>query len=306
MKLLITGSSGTIGTRLFERLAGHHELVGIDKRHNSWFTGIDQQTIIADLRDSVQVKDLPADADMIIHLAANARVYELVKQPQLALDNMIINFNVFEFARQKGIKKIIFASSRETYGNIVGQHTVKEDLMRIENGESAYAVSKSSGEGMLHAYHNSYGIDFVILRFSNVYGMYDNSDRVIPLWFRQCFKNEDLTVFGRDKILDFTYIDDTITGILGVIKLFDEVKGQAFNISRGEGVSLLYVARKLKELTGSGNNIVIKDNRPGEVWKFTADITKAWQLLGYKPRVLIDNGLLKTTQWYKDHQGDNR
>ncbi len=299
MKILLAGSSGTIGTRLFEQLLKSHEVVGVDIKQNKWNRQLDALTISADLREIKELPCLPSDVDLVIHLAANARVYELVKKPELALDNILITFNVLEFMRENGIGKIIFASSRETYGNIMEERAVSEEAVRIEHCESPYAASKITGEALLHAYNKAYGIDFVIIRFSNVYGMYDDSDRVIPLWIRQSSKNEAIIVYGEDKVLDFTYIDDAVDGLMKAIDRFDQARGNTFNIAYGKGIRLLTVAQGMRRLLDANSEILTKENRTGEVWKFEADISKAKRLLGYQPKIGIEEGLEKTIQWYK-------
>lgn len=298
MRILLTGSSGTIGTRLFERLLPEHDVTGVDIRQNKWHLELNRKTVNLDIRQSDAMDNIDQDFDLIVHFAANARIYELVKDPGMALDNMLINFNVAEFARKRGIKRIIFASSRETYGNLRGG-PVSEEMMRVENCESPYSASKLMGEALHYAYERVYGVGFVIIRFSNVYRMYDDSDRVIPLWLRQCWRNEDLVVFGKKKILDFAYIEDSVTGVVKIIGQFDHVQGNVFNIAYGQGISLLYVAERIRELTGSRNQIILKENRPGEVWEYQADITKAKRLLNYAPAVDIEAGLQKTTEWYE-------
>jgi len=301
MKILITGSSGTIGTRLFEHLLPEHEVVGTDIVQNKWQPELNTCTIRLDLRKGEALDSLPADLDLVINLAANARVYELVKDPQRALDNILINFNVMEFMRRNSIGKIIFASSRETYGNIMAEKAIAEDTVRLENCESPYSASKITGEALAHAYSKVYGIDAVIVRFSNVYGMYDDSDRVIPLWLRQCLSGEDMIIYGKEKVLDFTYIDDTVAAVTSIIDRFDQVKGNTFNIASGKGVNLLSIARQIKELLKASSHIIEDNNRPGEVWKFEADISRARRLLNYEPKIDIEEGLKKTAAWYQKH-----
>ena len=300
MRILITGSSGTAGTRLFEQLLKRHEVTGVDTKRNTWHPYLNAHTINADLRKKRDILKLPKNFDIVIHLAANARVYELVKEPELAFDNILIHFNVLEFIRQNNLKRIIFASSRETYGNIAIRGTISEDMAKIENCESPYSASKISGEAMTRAYNEVYGIDFIIARFSNVYGMYDNSDRVIPLWIRQTLRGDKLVVYGKKKFLDFTYIDDTIDGITKMIDQFDNAKGTTLNIAYGKGLDLVSVAQGIRKLLKAKNEIVIEESRPGEVWRFEGNITKAKELLGYEPETGIEDGLKKTVAWYKD------
>lgn len=303
-KILVTGSSGTVGTRLCEKLSEeNYEIVGVDLNPNKWNDRINELTIIGDLRSKQTFENLPEDVDLVIHLAANARVYNLVIDPSLARDNFETLFNTLEFCRKGNIKKFIFASSREVYGNskqII--HTENEAYVR--NCESPYTASKIGGEALIHAYQQCYGINFIITRFSNVYGMYDDSDRVIPLFIKLTKENKDLVVYGKEKLLDFTYIDDTISGVLKCVENFDQVKNDVFNIASGEALSIIEVAQLIRKYTDSKNKIIIKENRTGEVVKFIADISKVTQKLSYEPKTTIDEGIKKSIEWYMERGYD--
>lgn len=302
MKILVTGSSGTIGTRLCERLIDEqYEVLGLDWEPNKWNKDIQTITTQIDLRDWNQLQALSADlqADLIIHLAANARVYELVEHPDRAQDNILTTFNVLEFARKNNIKKFIFASSRETYGN-TNAGILCEDKAKFQTCESPYTASKIAGEALAESYKRCYGIDVIILRFSNVYGMYDDSARVVPLFIRQAQKGEPLTVFGKEKCLDFTYIDDTVDAILLAIKKFDQAKNETYNIATGTGTAIAHLAERIKELTGSLSEIRMGQVRTGEIVKFVADISKAKERLGYQPKVDFEEGIKRAVEWYKE------
>lgn len=116
--ILITGSSGTIGTRLFEKLLeNNYKVVGFDKKENKWQESLNKMTIRGDLLKKEDIGKIPKNIDLIIHLAANARVYDLVLEPDLALENVVSTYNILEFARKSKVNKIIFLSSGETYRN---------------------------------------------------------------------------------------------------------------------------------------------------------------------------------------------
>lgn len=299
MKVLITGSSGTIGTRLMETLLSEgFEVIGVDKVKNKWITSLNKKIVIADLSKKENLSLLPKNVDIVIHFAANARVYELVKNPDMAMENIAVTYNVLEYMRQNKIEKIIFSSSRETYGNLLKDSKITEDQVRLENCESPYSASKIAGEVLIESYNKCFGIEFVIARFSNVYGMYDDSDRVIPLWIKQMRRNEGIVVFGKDKVLDFTYIDDTVLGIIKILNNFDKLKGETFNLAYGKGIKIIDVANSLKKLLTSTSNVKIEGNRTGEVWKFEADISKANKLFGFSPKVSFEEGLRRTVEWY--------
>ena len=298
--ILVTGSSGTIGTALCESLlARGYQFTGIDIHHNKWNDQIDRLTIISDLRKANFHTVLKKDFDLIIHLAANARVYDLVRRPKLARDNLLMVFNVLEFARANNIKRLIFASSREVYGNS-DNACRKENEVSISSCESPYSATKLGGEALFHSYSYCYDMVPVILRFSNVYGKYDDSNRVVPIFMQRAMNHKDLIVFGEQKILDFTYIDDCVNGIVRVIEKFDQVRGNTFNIASGKGTSIMQVADIIKRKTGSNSRIIIRGNRTGEVTNFIADITKAERLLGYNPKINIQAGVKRSLEWYRE------
>ncbi len=298
MRILVTGSSGTIGTRLCERLLQDGvEVVGADIRANAWNKKIDALTHRADLRDEKSLDGLKGDFDLIVHLAANARVYDLVKKPKDAFDNIAMTFNVLEFARNRGVGRVMFASSREVYGNF-GEARKSEGEVSLSRCESPYAASKMAGEALVTSYDKCYGIKSVIFRFSNVYGMYDESDRLVPILIRKLGRNEDVQIFGEDKSLDFTYIDDTVDGILATIKRFDAAAGKTINIATGRGTRLVEVAEKMKELMKSSSKLIIAASRTGEVTKYVADLSLAQETLGYAPKVSLEEGLKRSIDWY--------
>src|SRR3989344_6892372 len=273
-KILITGSSGTIGTRLFEKLLQEgFSVIGFDKQKNKWHKHLNNLTIVGNLLSGKDIKKIPKDIDVIVHLAANARVYDLVVEPDLALENVVTTYNILEFARKNKIKKIIFSSSREVYGNRKKSIAHEKDF-NLELSESPYSASKISNEAFVYAYKKCYGIDYIVLRFSNVYGMYDESDRFIPLMIKKMKNNEDISVFGKNKVLDFTYIDDCVNGIFLCIKKFHQEKNNIFNIAFGRGIKLIDVAKMIKKDLKSKSKITLKPNRTGEVVEYVADISK--------------------------------
>lgn len=277
-----------------------YSVIGVDIRSNPWNEEIDDLTIIADLCRPEDVDLLPGDIDMVIHLAAHARVYNLVINPELARDNFLMLFNMLEFCRNHLIPGFLFSSSREVYGSSKNGVDGEADA-DICRSESPYAATKIGSEALIHAYHRCYGINYIIVRFSNVYGMYDTSDRVIPLFIRRTQENQDLVVYGRDKRLDFTYIDDTVAGLIGCIEQFQGVKNSTFNIASGRSVSLVDVASLIRDAMGGSNAVVIKENRKGELVRSAINISKAKKELGYVPRVPIEDGIRRSISWYREY-----
>lgn len=275
-------------------------MIGADLVQNRWHEDLNSKTLIVDLRDRFEIqKKLPKDIDIIVHLAANARVYDLIADPSLARDNFETTFNMLEFAREQKVSKFVFASSREVYGN---SETVthSEGDVHIQHCESPYAASKVAGEALVYAYRKCYGLNCVTLRFSNVYGMYDISERIIPLFISRCKKEEDLIIYGEDKVLDFTYIDDCVDGIMKTLDASVPEAKEVYNIAYGEGTTLKDLAHLIQAHIGSKSSVIVKENRTGEVVHYIADIGNAKNDLGYSPKVSIEEGLRRAVQWYRE------
>lgn len=304
--ILITGSSGTIGTRLAERLLKlGYDIIGIDKKMNTWVSHVNRVTRKVNLLNYDALVKLVSGKliYLVIHLGANARVHNLVVAPELAKDNVISTINILEFCRRKNIKNFIFTSSREVYGNGVRTAKREGDIL-VDDTDNPYAASKIAGEAFVRAYAQCYDMRFVILRFSNVFGMYDKSDRIIPRYISQALRNEKMIVYGGKKILDFTYIDDTVDGILLAIQKLSVCHGRAYNISSGHGLRLKDVATTIKKMTGSTSKLSIEKNRTGEIMHYIADIKLAKQVLQYAPRYSWEEAIRKTIAWYHDHPVD--
>jgi UDP-glucose 4-epimerase len=295
--IVVTGSSGTIGTELMIQLLDQgYEVTGVDCESNQWSDRVNRRTIQLDLSGNNNLTQLPSDADLIVHLAANARVYKLIETPEKARDNFLTTFNTLEYARETG-SDVIFASSREVYGNrkkIV--HTEIDTY--VDECESPYTASKIGGEALVMSYSNCYDIHTSILRFSNVYGRYDVSDRVVPLFIAQATHNQTLTIYGGDKLLDFTYLNDCINGVLSAINNFRKARGTTFNIASGKGASLVDLATIVRDTVKSDSSIEIDDSRTGEVSRFVADTTKARRILDYESEHNLQSGIQKTVEWY--------
>jgi len=295
--VLVTGISGTVGTALAESLINNgYDVTGVDLVENRWSDRVDERTIVTDLRFEENLGELPESIDLVVHLAANARVHKLVEDPSKAKENFDTTYNVLEYARNIGAD-IVFSSSREVYGNN-GKIIYDETDTYVDECESPYTASKIGGEALVKSYGRCYDMQTSVLRFSNVYGKYDVSDRVVPLFIAQAQAGDDLTVFGEDKILDFTYVDDCVNGVTRVVENFQKVSGTTFNIASGEGSSLVELAELIVEKTDADVSVEVEPNRTGEVSRYVADISKAEKLLGYEPEYDFEQGIEETIDWY--------
>jgi UDP-glucose 4-epimerase len=301
-KILVTGSSGTVGTALTETLLDRgFDVTGVDAAPNRWSSRVNGVTTVADLTDPAAVHSFPTDVDVIVHLAAHARVHDLVKWPTGAKENIDMTFNVLEHARTADVPRVLFASSREVYGNKDKTIYSEEDTFADEC-ESPYTASKISGESLLNAYERCYGIESCVLRFSNVYGRYDASDRVVPLFIAQAHRGQDLTVYGDNKVLDFTYIDDCVEGTLRAIEKFHKVSGTTLNIASGEGTSIVELAEAVRDRYSTDVDLRVEPNRTGEVSRHVSNVDKAGKMLNYEPSYSFDRGLRLAIEWYEERE----
>ena len=296
--ILITGSSGSIGTAICKKLISEgHDVIPLDLLKNKWDENINNKTVSLDLRDSDSIRKIPK-ADFVIHLAANSRVPDSVIDPNLAKDNFLTTFNMLEYSRLNKVP-FIFASSREVYGDGVKQSYQEDDVL-LENCSSPYGASKIAGESLINAYSKCYKLEAVIVRFSNVYGRYDEYDRVVPTFIRKMLKNEDITIFNGDKVLDFLYIDDAAKALSLCISNFDVAKGKVFNIGTGKGTKLIELAKLIRAATNTKSNVRLQENRIGEVVHFIANISKAQKVLNFSPSTDITEGIKKAVEWYSN------
>lgn len=313
MKVLLTGSSGQIGTNLGLRLLGDgHEVFGVDKRQNTWTD--DFPYLLQDLAGhyapfpgGINGVEYPV-VDLVVHLAAHAKVHQLVREPHRALENTVMTFNILEYARHLHIP-IVFSSSREVYGDVHRFEEYPEQVADFAYAESTYSASKISGEAFIYSYARCYGLPYLVFRFSNVYGRFDNDlnrmVRVIPLFIHSMLRNEPITIYGgREKTLDFTYIDDCVEGIVrGIEALADgSVVNQTINLAYGRGNTLVHCAERIAAELHTDPQMTMAPSLLGEVTHYVADLSKARELLDYDPQVPLEDGIARAVAWFREHR----
>jgi len=311
-RILVTGSSGQIGTNLALRLqADGHVVFGVDKRVNTWTDAFryvlqDLSAPIRDFKGGIGSVPYPP-SDVVVHLAANAKVHELVTEPHRAIENIQLTFNVLEYCRANNVP-IVFASSREVYGDI-HRYLTEETEADFSFTESPYSASKISGEAFIYSYARCYGLPYLVFRFSNVYGRYDSDiermERVIPLFTQRMARGQPVTVWGGEKVLDFTYIDDCVDGLVrGVERLLaGRVRNETINLAYGQGNTLVHMAELIAGALGVPPQIQVEPaKRAGEVTRYIADIGKAVELLEYEPYTPLERGIPLSVEWWQRWQ----
>ena len=254
--------------------------------------------IRGDLRDFRAVKEAIEGKDAVFHFGAVSRVVWGQQDPFTCwLTNQLGTLNVLEGCRKAETRPVLFyASSREVYGE-PQNHPVKES--HPKEPKSVYGMTKLCAERACLSYSaasgNSEPVNPIIFRFSNVYGSErDLPERVIPKFIMKALRGEDIPLYGGEQILDFTFIDDTVSGILKAYaaSLNDgDIFGEDFHFVTGRGVSVSELAEMVVDQAHSSSKIIKGSANDFEVQKFVGDPEKSRRMLGYEPRVKLEDGL---------------
>lgn len=275
MRIFITGDKGLIGSALKDRLIKEgHEIVGsIDYKSGSDLCWL-------------KTLELNSKIDLFIHTAAAVKINQIVADPSIANDtNTNGTFYALEFCRKNKIPKFIFMSS----SRILSQE------------KNAYTASKIYGEELCKAYAQSYGIEYIIIRPSTVYGpFWDDSKRLIHLYITAALTGKELKIYGDPdtKTLDFTYLDDFIDGTMLTIN--NPCWNQEYNISGKEEFNVYELAKYIIELTGSNSPINFYPAEIAQPQKVKLDTSRI-ENIGYMPKTLLREGVKKTVDFYKEY-----
>jgi UDP-glucuronate 4-epimerase len=312
LKIIITGGAGFIGSHLTRKLMSeNHEVYVIDCLHPYYSLERKKkqlQTIGSLTSGQFTTLDLlnknetisyfqSISPDAVIHLAALPGVAYSIEKPLEYVDYDIkATINVLEACGQSNARQIIFASSSSVYGNQEGP--LKEEMAN-GNVISPYAASKYSAESFCHVYRHLYGFETKILRFFTVYGPWVRPDMAIGIFLKKLLNKQAITLYGEDRVRDFTYIDDITDGIY--LALTQLHRSEMINIGSGNPISMLSLLNELKQYFPE-MEILKDDSRAGDVVQTWADIHRAENLLGYSPKVDFGKGLAETVKWAKENE----
>jgi len=314
-KVLITGVAGFIGSFLGQKaLERGYKVIGIDNLFRGKLENIehlknnpDFSFYPVDIREA-NLDKVFRNVDIVFHFAAINGTQHFYERPLDVLDvNVNGVINMLKHAAEHGVKKFIYASSSEVYGEPINFPTSERHpiiLPNIDNPRYSYAASKAIGDFYTHWFANVHGFDYVILRIFNVYGPHMDSStygQVIPEFIRKLLLEKEFTVIGSgQQTRSFCYIDDIVEMIMRATEF---VSNEVLNIGNAQEISILELAKLLHKLEGREFKYRVLPPRLGDTERRVPDVAKAEKLLNYKPQIDIREGLRLTLDWYKRKWG---
>src|SRR5437867_3481469 len=310
--ILATGGAGFIGSHLAEALFKEgREVVVLDnfddfylpevKRRNlEHLAGRPGFTLVeGDIRDEALVEKVftTYPISVVVHLAARAGVRPSIQQPVLYCDvNVRGTTNLLEACRRHGIAKFIFGSSSSVYGNNVKLPFSETD--DVDRPISPYAATKRAGELLCATYHELYRLNVFALRFFTVYGPRQRPEMAIHKFTRLVDQGRPVPRFGDGSTRrDYTYISDIVDGVLRAI---ERVQGyEIFNLGGSQTTRLSELIGLVEEGLGRKAVIEASPGQPGDVVATEADVSKARRLLGFEPKVHIEEGIARFVEWFR-------
>ena len=313
MKVLVTGGAGFIGSNLVYALINDDRITAVkvlDNLETGRFANISAfkdhskfEFIEGDIRNYAICVGAAEGVDIISHQAALGSVPRSVKDPITTHEvNATGTLNIFNAARENNIKRVVYAASSSTYGD-------HPDLPKMEDKIGApispYGVTKLVNELYAKVFAELYDMEFIGLRYFNVYGPQQNPAgpyaAVIPLFIKSLLEDKAPVINGAgDSSRDFTFVEDVVqANLLAMFTDNVHAVNQVYNIAKGEQTSLNQLFEMLKEISGKNINPIHGPERGGDIKHSLADVSKARKLLGYDPATSPLDGLRKTFDWYK-------
>jgi len=302
---LVTGVAGFIGSHLAEELL-HREfsVIGVD-RFSDYYPREVKEDNLANLKTNQRFKFIEENLlnldlkelnlDYVFHEAAQAGVRaSWGKDFQIYLkDNVLVTQKLLEDCLDSKAKKIVFASSSSVYGD-VNRLPIHEDI--LPKPVSPYGVTKLAAENLCYLYWKNYNLPTISLRYFTVYGPRQRPDMAINKFVNAIRKGKEIIIYGDgNQTRDFTYVSDVVNA--NILAAESHLEGEVFNIGGGSRISVNHLIDLLEEIIGRKAKIKHIGDQKGDVKNTMASIEKSKRLLGYKPKVTIEDGLKKYVDW---------
>jgi UDP-glucose 4-epimerase len=316
-RVLITGGAGAVGSNLADLLVerGAREIVVLDnfvrgRRDNlAWAEANGPLTIVeGDICDRALVREVTEGIDVVYHQAA-LRITQCAEEPRLALEVLVDGtYNLIEAAADAGVRKLVAASSASVYG-LAEEFPTTEKHHPYDN-DTLYGAAKTFNEGLLRSFHAMRGLDYVALRYFNVYGprmdIHGVYTEVLVRWMERIAAGEPPLIFGDGRqTMDFVFTSDIARA--NVLAAESDVTDAVFNIASGSETSLLGLASMLLCVMRSDLAVAHGPERGvNRVPRRLADTSAAREALGFEAEVGLEEGLTRLVEWWSAHRGDGR
>ena len=315
MRLLVTGGAGFIGSHYVRRVlddawggATPDSVVVLDKLTYAGnlenlrpvWDDARLHFVEGDILDRPVVDRLMAEADAVVHFAAESHVdRSILGAADFVMTNVVGTQTLLDSALEAGLERFVHVSTDEVYGSIE-QGSWDEEQPLEPN--SPYSASKASADLLARAYHRTHGLPVTITRCSNNYGPYQFPEKVIPLFVTNLIDGVDVPLYGEGaNVRDWLHVDDHCRGIHLVLE--GGRPGEVYNIGGGTELSNKELTGLLLEATGTGwDRVRNVTDRLGHDLRYSVDITKISNELGYLPRVPFAEGLAATVEWYRSNR----
>ncbi len=311
-RIFITGGAGFIGSTLIGRLINDNEIVVYDNfdrdslQGKPYATHSNLRLVRGDILDCQTLESVIEGAQLVIHAAAIAGIDNTVKNPVNTMRvNMLGTANVLEAASNSGtVERFIDFSTSEVFGSHAFKVDEESQTVTGAVGEArwTYAVSKLAGEHLTHAYYRQYSLPTVTVRPFNIYGPGQLGEGAIQIFIRKALKNEDIYIFGDgNQIRAWCYIDDMIDGTMLALTHKNAV-GESFNIGNARAITTIYgLAQAVCRVLESKSKIVFRKALSADIDLRIPSVQKAKELLNYQAKVDLDEGIIRTAEWYRNH-----
>jgi UDP-glucose 4-epimerase len=309
-KVLVTGGAGFVGSHIIDLLIGEGcaEIVAVDNmvrgRRENLTDALARgpvRLLEGDIRDRRLMDELVEGADVVFHQAA-LRITQCAEEPRAALEVMVdATYDLLELCVKHQVEKVVAASSASVYG-MADQFPITESHHPYNN-RTLYGAAKVFNEGLLRSYYEMYGLDYVALRYFNVYGLrmdiYGVYTEVLIRWMERIAAGEPPLIFGPgDQTMDFVYIRDVARANILAAKA--NVTDEVFNVASGTETSLNQLADALLRVMGSSLRPEHRpERRVNPVQRRLADTEKAYRMLGFKATVPLEEGLKELVTWWQ-------
>ena len=307
-KIFITGGAGFIANILLSKLIEENKIVAYDNFHRDTLTNSKYNThknltiIKGDVLDYENVLKSMKGADIVIHAAAIAGIDTVIKEPTKTMRvNMIGTANVLEAAKENNVKdRFIDFSTSEVFGNRAFKSSEDDETVAGSAGEArwTYAVSKLAGEHLSMAYYKEFKLPVVSVRPFNVYGPGQTGEGAIQIFIKRALKHEDIYIYGDgNQIRAWCYVDDFVDGLMRTIEDPNAI-GESFNIGNARVVTTIYgLAQSVCRILNSKSKIIFKPALSADIELRIPSVEKAEKILGYKAKVDLEEGVMKTAEW---------